>query len=96
MSEKRKDFGNKICDIVHFYEGKRSNSLQVFMNDPYLKDSKWLTSGSISLMNTKFGEQNVHATIRLTFAETTELITRLQKAIDELIEKEKTLSNLKE
>ena len=80
--------GKRICDIVHFFNKQRSNSMQVFIDDPYLKDGKWLTSGSIRMVLTKFGEQNQINAIKLTFAEATELVFRLQKALNNSIDKE--------
>lgn len=83
--------GNKstrVCDIVHFYNKQRSNSLQVYVEDPYLKDGRWLTSGAIQMVLTKYGDQQQVNAIKLTFAEATELIFRLQKALSTAIEKE--------
>ncbi|HUT81120.1 MAG TPA: hypothetical protein VMZ29_07950 [Candidatus Bathyarchaeia archaeon] len=80
--------GAKVCDIIHFFNKQRSNSLQVFVEDPYLKDGRWLTSGSIRIVLTKFGEPNQINAIKLTFAEATELIYRLQKGLDFAISKE--------
>ena len=85
--------GTRICDIVHFYNKQRSNSLQVFIDDPYLKDGRWLTSGSVRLVMTKFGEQNQINAIKLTFAEVTELIFRLQQGLRESFDKELELQN---
>jgi hypothetical protein len=84
--------GTRICDIVHFYNNKRSNSMQIFVDDPYLKDGKWLTSGSVRVMLTKFMEpSNQYNTIKLTFAEATELVFRLTKALEMLLAKEAEL-----
>lgn len=83
--------GRRICDIIHFYNKRRSNSLQVFVDDPYLKDGRWLTSGSIRLVMTKFGEPNQINAIKLTFAEATELIFRLQQGLKESFNKEQDL-----
>ena len=80
--------GTKICDIIHFYNKQRSNSLQVFVDDPYLKNGQWPTSGSIRLVLTKFGEQNQINAIKLTFAEATELIFRLQAGLKDSFTKE--------
>ncbi len=80
--------GAKVCDITHFFNKQRSNSLQVYVEDPYLKDGRWLTSGSIRLVLTKYSEQNQVNVIKLTFAEATELIYRLQKGLDIAISKE--------
>ena len=80
--------GKRICDIIHFYNKKRSNGLQVYVEDPYLKDGRWLTSGSIRLVMTKYGEPNQVNAIKLTFAEATELIFRLQKGLNQSLEKE--------
>ncbi|MEA2071363.1 MAG: hypothetical protein U9O98_08740 [Asgard group archaeon] len=71
----------KICDIMHFYNNRRSNSLQIFVEDPYLKDNRWLTSGSVRIILTKFGKQNQVNAIKLTYAEVTELIFRLQQGL---------------
>ncbi len=77
-----------ICDIIHFYNKKRSNGMQVYVEDPYLKDGRWLTSGSIRLVMTKYGEPNQVNAIKLTFAEATELIFRLQKGLEQSLDKE--------
>ncbi|MHA1221630.1 MAG: hypothetical protein ACTSQB_07850 [Candidatus Heimdallarchaeota archaeon] len=75
----------KICDIIHFYNKQRSNAMQVYVEDPYLKDGR----GSIRLVLTKFGgEQNQVNAIKLTFAEATELIFRIGKGLDLAIKKE--------
>lgn len=86
----RSDFAKstRICDIIHFYNKKRSNGLQVFIEDPYLKSGRWLTSGAIRIVMTKFGDPKQINTIKLTFAEATELIFRLQKGLNEAITKE--------
>jgi len=89
----KRDFNNgikstRICDIVHFYNKQRSNSLQVYVEDPYLKDGRWLTSGAIRMVLTKYGEQQQVNAIKLTFAEATELIFRLQKALNTALDKE--------
>jgi hypothetical protein len=93
---KKKSFGTKVCDILHFWENKRSNQLQVFANDPYLKDSKWLTSGSFTLLITKFNNstevKDQFNAIKLTFAEASELYVRLGQALKDSIEKEKAIS----
>ena len=94
MAEKEyNNNGKKICDIVHFYNKQRSNSLQVFVEDPYLKDGRWLTSGSIRLVLTKYGEQNQTNVIKLTFAEATELIFRLQNGLQQSFDKEQDLQS---
>ena len=81
--------GNRICDIIHFFNNKRSNGLQVYVDDPYLKDGKWLTSGSVRMVLTKYGEpSNQVNAIKLTFAEATELIFRIQKALEMSLDKE--------
>jgi hypothetical protein len=86
--------GTRICDIVHFYNNKRSNSMQVFIDDPYLKDGKWLTSGSVRVVLTKFMEpNNQFNAIKLTFAEATELIFRIQKALELSLLKETELQS---
>ncbi len=78
----------RICDIIHFYNKKRSNGMQVYVEDPYLKDGRWLTSGAIRLVMTKYGEPNQVNAIKLTFAEATELIFRLQKGLEQSLDKE--------
>lgn len=91
MSENNGNRSNntRICDIVHFYNNKRSNSLQIYIDDPYLKDGKWLTSGSVRVVLTKYGEpSNQVNAIKLTFAEATELIFRIQKALETSLDKE--------
>ena len=81
--------GTRICDIVHFYNKQRSNGMQVYIEDPYLKDGRWLTSGSVRIVLTKYGgEQNQVNAIKLTFAEATELIFRLQKGLSHSFGKE--------
>ncbi|MBN1330683.1 MAG: hypothetical protein JXA54_14510 [Candidatus Heimdallarchaeota archaeon] len=80
--------GTKVCDIIHFFNKQRSNSLQVYIEDPYMKDGRWLTSGSIRVVLTKYAEPNQVNAIKLTFAEATELIYRLQKGLDLAITKE--------
>ncbi len=80
--------GTRICDIVHFYNKQRSNSMQVFIEDPYLKDGRWLTSGSIRIVLTKYGEPNQVNAIKLTFAEAAELVFRLQKGLSHSFSKE--------
>ncbi|MHA1155054.1 MAG: hypothetical protein ACTSQK_03015 [Candidatus Heimdallarchaeota archaeon] len=87
----RNTYGTKICDIIHFYNKQRSNSLQVFVEDPYLKNGQWPTSGSIRLVLTKFGEPNQINAIKLTFAEATELIFRLQSGLQSSFSKEAAL-----
>ncbi|NHJ49918.1 MAG: hypothetical protein FK733_19150 [Asgard group archaeon] len=90
----KKPNGMRICDIIHFYNNKRSNSMQVFIDDPYLKDGKWLTSGSVRVVLTKFMEpNNQFNAIKLTFAEATELIFRIQKALEMSILKETELQS---
>lgn len=82
--------GKRVCDIMHFYQKKRSNGLQVYIDDPYLKDGKWLTSGAIRIVMTKFnqhGDNQVNV-IKLTFAEATELVFRIQKGLEEAFGKE--------
>ena len=95
MADNNNSYGNsnskRICDIIHFFNKQRSNSLQVYVEDPYLKDGRWLTSGSIRLVLTKFGEQNQVNVIKLTFAEATELIFRLQNGLQQSFEKEQEL-----
>ena len=81
----------RICDIIHFYNKQRSNGMQVYVEDPYLKDGRWLTSGSVRLVLTKYGEQNQVNAIKLTFAEATELVFRLQKRLNSSMEKEAEL-----
>lgn len=98
MAEKEYNNNNnnnskKVCDIVHFYNKQRSNSLQVYVEDPYLKDGRWLTSGSIRLVLTKYGEQNQVNVIKLTFAEATELIFRLQNGLQQSFDKEQDLQS---
>ena len=83
--------GKKVCDIIHFYNKQRSNSLQVYVEDPYLKNGQWLTSGSIRLVLTKYGEPNQVNAIKLTFAEATELIFRLQNGLQASFNKEAEL-----
>ena len=85
--------GKKICDITHFYNRQRSNSLAIYVEDPYLKDNKWLTSGSIRMVLTKYAEPNQVNAIKLTFAEATELIFRLQKGLAVAMEKELKLQD---
>lgn len=85
--------GKRICDITHFYNRQRSNSLQIYVEDPYLKDNRWLTSGSIRMVLTKYGEPNQINAIKLTFAEATELIFRLQKGLAVAMEKELNLQD---
>jgi len=80
--------GTKICEIMHFYNKQRSNSIQIFIEDPFLKDGRWLTSGNVRVVLTKYGESNQVNAIKLTIAETSELIFRMQKGIELLIEKE--------
>ncbi|MFW9921691.1 MAG: hypothetical protein ACFFDW_00180 [Candidatus Thorarchaeota archaeon] len=80
--------GKKICDITHFFNKQRSNSLQLFVEDPYLKDGRWLTSGSIRIVLTKYGEPNQVNAIKLTFAEASELIFRLQLGLENSFNKE--------
>ncbi|NHJ86020.1 MAG: hypothetical protein FK734_11200 [Asgard group archaeon] len=80
--------GTRLCDITHFYNKQRSNSMTVYVEDPYLKDGRWLTSGSIRIVLTKYGEPNQVNAIKLTFAEATELIFRLQKGLELAIDKE--------
>jgi len=80
--------GTKICEIMHFYNKQRSNSIQIFIEDPFLKDGRWLTSGNVRVFLTKYGESNQVNAIKLTIAETSELIFRMQKGIELLIEKE--------
>lgn len=87
----RNNNGTKVCDIIHFYNKQRSNSLQVFVEDPYLKNGQWPTSGSIRLVLTKFGESNQVNAIKLTFAEATELIFRLQSGLQASFSKEANL-----
>ncbi|NHJ04249.1 MAG: hypothetical protein EAX90_05465 [Candidatus Heimdallarchaeota archaeon] len=96
MAEKEYNNSNnskKICDIIHFYNKQRSNSLQVYVEDPYLKDGRWLTSGSIRLVLTKYSEQNQVNVIKLTFAEATELIFRLQNGLQQSFDKEQDLQS---
>jgi hypothetical protein len=78
----------KICDIIHFYNKQRSNSMQIYLEDPYLKDGRWLTSGSIRIVLTKYNNPNQVNAIKLTYAEATELIFRLQKGLQLLFDKE--------
>ncbi len=80
--------GTRICDIIHFYNKQRSNSMQVFIEDPFLKDGRWLTSGSVRIILTKFADPNQVNAIKLTFAEATELIFRLQKGLSYSFNKE--------
>ena len=83
--------GTKVCDIIHFYNKQRSNSLQVYVEDPYLKNGQWPTSGSVRMVLTKYGDQNQVNAIKLTFAEATELIFRLQSGLQASFSKEAAL-----
>ena len=81
-----------VVAMTHFFEGKRTNTLKVLANDPYLKDGKYLKSGSVTIMNIKHGETDQTNAIKLTFSEMCEVYARFGKEIIEQIEKEKSLS----
>ena len=76
-----KSYGLKVFDATHFFNNKRSNQLQVHSTAPYLKDGKWINSGSFRLTITKFGEQNQVNAVKLTYAEACELYNRLGFAL---------------
>ena len=86
----------KLCEFMHFFKQKRSNSLQVYLEDPFFKDGRWLTSGKLRFVLTRFQEpKNQTNIIKLTAAETAALILYLQKGLQLAIDKELELQQQK-
>jgi len=81
-SKDKQSYGLRVFNATHFYNNKPSNQLQVHSTKPFLKDGKWITSGSVRLTMTKFnGQEKQYNSIKLTYAEACELHKRLGFAL---------------
>ena len=56
-SKDKQSYGLRVFNATHFYNNKPSNQIQVHSTKPFLKDGKWITSGSVRVTMTKFNGQ---------------------------------------